>query len=90
MNCSEENKDCKLIKRRTERHTSTLARAVRANPEGIMVALTAVCNASLLLGSLSLTKEARQCNIKDQICKSKKWFESWKKVQRDGIVWVRG
>lgn len=55
-----------------------------------MVALTAVCNALLLLGSLSLTKEARQCNIKAQICKSKKRFESWKKVQREGIVWVRG
>lgn len=55
-----------------------------------MVDLTAVCNASLFLGSLSLTKEARRCNIKAQICKSKQRFESWMKVQREGIVWVRG
>lgn len=41
-----------------------------------MVAFTAVSKASLLLGSFSLTKEARQRNIKAQICKSKKRFES--------------
>lgn len=53
-----------------------------------MLALRAVCSASLL-GSLPLTKEARQYNIKDQICKSKKRFEKWKKAEREGIVWER-
>lgn len=33
-------------------------------------------------------KKQRQCNIKVHICKSKKRFESWKKVQREAIVWV--
>lgn len=50
-----------------------------------MVALTAVCNAPLLVDSPSLTKESRQCNIKAQICKSKKRFESWKKVPREAL-----
>lgn len=92
--------DYRFIKGRTERNNDTIANSVRAN----MCKTREFWWFNICLQSLSSplprslhssfppyrSKRARQCTIKEQLCKCKKWFEGWKKVQRGGIVLVSG